>query len=535
MTSPRPYPPLTEAAPMARRPHWSAWLLPAFAVACWVLAVRHLSNDWYLNEQYHYGWFVPLLAAYLVKVRFERYPEPGRIPGAPGVCGILLVLALTSAFAMPLREANMEWRSMGWTLTAVAVAATLLAFWQAGGARWLRHFVFPVLFCFTSVPLFRQIEDPVMQWLMQRNAIVSVELLHWLGFGGSALGNLISLPNCTLGIDEACSGVRSLQSTLMLTLFLGELAALSRLRRLLLLLSGFAWALTTNVARTLSLAVIAAHRGSGTMEEWHDTAGYTVLLICAALVSATAWLLFRSSVKCDAQFPDRPPDFQAIAERFRLVASSAAAGLAILLAGFLLTEWWFRIHEQTVTQLASWSFRMPSGLAGFRDIAISPRVRTELRFDIWHGGKWKDDDGRRWQALYFRWMPGRNAVQTVAVHDPRACLAAAGMVELGALPQVIIEHDDIQLRFDAFHFRDGPQEVFVFNSLAEDVLRSEAKRSVIEDNSIHSRFAAALAGKRHLGQRRIEIAVWGATHAEVAEEEMRKLLDSQIVIEGRGH
>ena len=529
------HPPIGSTAPglaarktPAEADGWRAWLLPAFILACWTLAIRHLASDWTLNEQYHYGWLVPLLALYLVKVRFEQCPAPAPSQSRAGF--LLLLVALASFLSMPLREANMEWRSMGWWLAGLAATATLLGFWQTGGSRWLRHFIFPVLFFFTAVPLFRGIEENTMHWLMQRNATLSVEVLHWLGVDGHAKGNLITLPAGTLGVDEACSGIRSLQGTLMLTLFLGEILALSLPRRTALLMSGVFWALITNVFRTVWLGWIANRDGLHTMENWHDSAGYTVLAMCSAFVGATAWLLHRPA-------PPRPIasaapiDLAAIARRFREIAAPCAAGLGILLAGLVFTEVWFRIHEREDTPLPPWRFLLPSELPAFQITPITPRVRAELRFDEGCGGHWKDDAGLRWQALYFHWKPGRNAAQTAGVHDPRACLAAVGMEEIATLPRLEITRGDLRLPVDAYHFRDGAQDVFVFNCLIEDVRRGEAQTRVREDNTIASRFAAAFAGKRHRGQRRIEAAVWGTRDAATAEASFRKLIDARIQVE----
>ncbi len=506
-----------------------AWLFPAFVLACWALAIRHLSSDWTLNEQYHYGWLVPLLAIYLVKVRFEQCPAPA--PSASRAGLIILLIALASFVSMPLREANMQWRSMGWWLAGLAATVTLLGFWQAGGRRWLRHFIFPVMFFFTAVPLLRGIEENSMHWLMQRNATLAMEVLHWFGVDAVAKGNLITLPSGTLGVDEACSGIRSLQGTLMLTLFLGEILALSVPRRIALLFAGAFWALITNVERTVTLGWIANRDGLHTMEDWHDSAGYTVLAICSALVGATAWLLQRRARPKPVLPPSPAIDRAAIARRFREIAAPSAAGIGILLAGLLATEVWFRFHERGDTPLAPWRFRLPNDRATFQITPIAPRVRAELRFDEGYGGHWNDDAGLRWQALYFHWKPGRNAAQTVGVHDPRACLAAVGMEEIGTLPRFEITRGEIRLPVDAYHFRDGPRHVFVFNCLVEDVRRGEAQSRVREDNSISSRFLAALAGKRHRGQRRIEIAVWGAPDAATAEASFRRLLDAQIQVE----
>jgi hypothetical protein len=46
-----------------------------------------------------------------------------------------------------------------------------------------------------------------------------------------------------------------------------------------------------------------------------------------------------------------------------------------------------------------------------------------------------------------------------------------------------------------------------------------------------SRLAAVLAGRRDQGQRRLEIAVWGAPNAEIARVAFEELLRRQLVLE----
>jgi exosortase len=506
--------------------------MPAFVAACWALAVRHLATDWSFYEQYHYGWLVPLLALYLAKMRAEHLPRPGSAPRAGTAAAAIVALAVAAALSLPLREANTEWRTLGWWFSGLAVAATALGLWQLGGREWPRHFAFPLLFFFTAVPIFRQVEEPVMSWLMQRNATVSVEVLRWFGVAAEARGNLIALSGGTLGVDQACSGIRSLQGTLMLTLFLGEFLALKWPRRVVLLGAGFGFALLTNVVRTVALGFVAARDGLRAVDSWHDPAGYAVLAVCSVLVAATAWLLARG--RSAGAAGELALDFPKMAERSRRLAAPALVGLAVLAAAAVATEVWFRMHERSaVTPLVAWRFQLPKQQPGFEESPIPTRTRADLRCDIGYAGRWHDEAARRWQAFYFQWWPGKNAVQTVAVHDPRRCLAAVGMKGGDELPRVEFARGEIRLAFDAFEFLDGTQPVFVFNCLAEDVRRGEAHRSVREDNTIASRFSAALAGKRHLGQRRLEVAVWGAADAADARAAFLELLDRQLAAEAK--
>ncbi len=512
------------------RAAWPVWLLPIFALGCWALAVRHLSAEWTFNEQYQFGWLVPLLVAYLIKVRFESVPAASPAPRSWVINVALLLLAIASVLIMPIREANLDWRLVQWGLVGVAIAASLVCFWQMGGWPWVRHFTFPLLFFLIAVPIPRNLEEACMDRLMMNNTNLSVELLNWIGIDAMAQGNLIQLSTGTLGVDEACSGIRSLQSTLMLSLFLGEIFALSRLRRMILLAAGLGWALVSNVGRTSFLGAVSARDGLAAVDRWHDTAGFSVLALCAVAVTATAWILHRTSAQRDLLFAhSRVLDgFALIAARLRPAAAFAGVGLALLVTGLGLTKAWFDYRGRFLTQVADWEFRLPTHRTAFRDAPIAPRTRTILRYDEGFSGMWTGDEKDRWHAFYFRWLPERTVAQSMQMHDPRICLGRAGMELISELPPVTFERGNVSLVFDAYHFRDGAEELFVFNCLAEDVRSATGLRGALTTGSPRERIAAAVAGRRQAGQRRVELAVWDARDASAAAETLRSLLNEQI-------
>ena len=49
-----------------------------------------------------------------------------------------------------------------------------------------------------------------------------VEVLGWTGIPAIQHGNLIEVGTGTVGVSEACSGIRSFQTSLMISLFFGE-------------------------------------------------------------------------------------------------------------------------------------------------------------------------------------------------------------------------------------------------------------------------------------------------------------------------
>src|SRR5205823_7291993 len=90
-------------------------------------------------------------------------------------------------------------------------------------------------------------------------------------------GNLIRVSSGLVGVNEACSGVRSLQTALMIGLLFGKLKRLSVLRCFVLAAGAIAIALTANFCRAVFLVWIAATENISEVSRWHNLAGYTIV------------------------------------------------------------------------------------------------------------------------------------------------------------------------------------------------------------------------------------------------------------------
>ena len=248
-------------------------------------------------------------------------------------------------------------------------------------------------------------------------------------------------------------------------------------------------------------------------------------------VTLTGWLLGRGQVRGHAARRSAVGEEPQRAWSQRLAQSSGAAALGIILifAGWVGTEKWFRMQEASVTRVAGWSFKLPTQAARFEFVEQSKNVRGQLRYDFHSGGRWQDSSGRRWVAHYFRWEPGRNGVRSVLVHDPRVCLGASGKELVETLPGVIHRAGDTVLPFDAYWFRERGEDVFVFNCVAEDARRGPGHEREGGEVTMTSRLEAVRAGKRNLGQRRLEVAVWGARDATDAREAFEELLRERVI------
>jgi len=205
--------------------------------------------------------------------------------------GIISLLSL-----LPLRVfeiGNPDWRPLSWTHALIVVTITLLAIWWAGGRNWLRHFAFPVAFILVAVPWISPIEQPVVQGLMRGIAATATEALSLFGVPARVEGNLIRIGSGVVGVNEACSGVRALQTALMIGLLFGELKRFTIGRRGALVAVAIALSMFANFLRTLFLVWIAADQGIGTVDRWHDIAGYSIVALVFLGTMAVAAALGR--------------------------------------------------------------------------------------------------------------------------------------------------------------------------------------------------------------------------------------------------
>ena len=311
---------------------WTSWLPIAVFGVLWIDLIRLLSTQWETREQYAYGWFVPLFAAALLWRRWLDRPRAGlqdhrttgqQVRGPLSVVSgqwsrspVVRSLVVSGLVVLlPLRviyEINTDWPLISWVYTLIVVALTLYAFHLAGPpssvlcppssgpvvrrpwsvvSPWVRHFAFPVCFILVAVVWPYRIEKGLTQDLMQVVASLTVELLGWLDIPALQRGNLIELGTGTVGIDEACSGIRSFQSCLMAALLMGELYRLRLRPRLALVAIGITLGFCFNVMRTLLLSYQANQQGLGAIEKWHDPAGLTITVACFFCLWALAVLI----------------------------------------------------------------------------------------------------------------------------------------------------------------------------------------------------------------------------------------------------
>ena len=482
------------------------WLVPGLL---WLWLFAHLHVEWTLNPQYNYGWAVPFLALLLFYFRWQRRPGPDL--GARNNVMVRLSLAFTLALLFPIRvieEANPDWRFLSLVLALCVVDFSLLSLLRAGGANWLKHFAFPVCFPLVAVPWPVQVESFVVQTMMRAVAYVAVEIAGWFGVGAYQLGNVIQLRNGFVGVDEACSGVKTLQAGIMVALVLGELLQLRWSRRIALLALGCAWVFACNVFRATALVFVAANSGLDALARWHDTIGTAALIFGMTGMLGLAWLWKGQPPVAAASGPPRTftPQWGAL------------AWLILVFAG---PELWYRSHERQLVERPAWQISWPAEKDSIAALPIPDSTRVILRYDDAKTAVWEEPRGVRWWIFFARWQPQRAALQLVRSHSPEICLPAIGRTFRKAWPDVNVATGSMPLDFRSYEFEQNGRPLFVFVCIQDDKRAASGPADPGEWN-LAGRLRAAWQGKRNLGQRLLEIAVSGFDDFAAASEALAK-------------
>jgi len=263
------------------------YILWAFLAGSFTFAyfpVLHgMVNLWSRSEDQSHGFFIVPLSLYVVWLKKEKLVNTPIVPSAWGGClmAFALLLYLLARFA---------------DITTVA-AYSILPLIAGGciylfGVRIFRECQFPIAFLVFMMPIPEQIYTFLTNPLQIIVSISSVWLASLANIPILRTGSVIQLPDHTLQVVAACSGLRSLLTILTLTSIFGYLTLKSNLLRVTLLVSSLPTALLVNIIRVFAM-IIAFHYfnfdlTTGTV---HTVFGLVIFLLALQIVAMTKGVL----------------------------------------------------------------------------------------------------------------------------------------------------------------------------------------------------------------------------------------------------
>jgi len=232
--------------------------------------ILQLINVWWTRDDYSHGFFVIPLALYMFWVKRKE------------------LLALTSSplwigfpiFFLGILSYSISFTVKFNTLTHISIIVIILGLLLSFlGWRLTKGVLFPVLFLLFMFPI------PEAYYILITNPLklivtkISVQLIYLFGIPVYVEGNLLFLSNTQLAVTEACSGIRSLYSYLMLGCIFAVISKQLR-TKIVLIVSTVFLAVMINVFRVTITGILASYVGAKASEGFfHEFSGIVLFAV----------------------------------------------------------------------------------------------------------------------------------------------------------------------------------------------------------------------------------------------------------------
>jgi exosortase len=243
------------------------------AVAMCVPALLRLSYLWSGSQFYGHAWALPVTAAYVAwgeRAKLRRALADLRPPR------LGFVVALGAATLEVLAFIG-DVRFVAGLAVPVVLAATA---WALGGWPLLRPLLLPFGFLALMVPPPRFVMFELLFRLKLFVTEVAVTWLHMAGVTVVAEGNKVVLPEQTLFVADACSGLTSVITLLPLSCIVAYFLSHGTWRRVAVVLSVFPLAIGANILRVIVTVYLVTWLGGeaaqGLLHESFGLASFTL-------------------------------------------------------------------------------------------------------------------------------------------------------------------------------------------------------------------------------------------------------------------
>jgi len=172
-----------------------------FILAYWPAFIILNTKYSAIDSYYSHGYLIPFVSAFIIWHKRNKLKNMVVVPCRAGlwVLGAGLLLYIFGSW---------------WYVNFVAASSMIIVLGGLSlylfGKKITREFVFPLLFLFFMIPLPKIVIIYITFWLKLVAATSATKLVTLMGLPATVRGAFIVLPNTTLEVSNACSGLRSL-------------------------------------------------------------------------------------------------------------------------------------------------------------------------------------------------------------------------------------------------------------------------------------------------------------------------------------
>lgn len=266
---------------------WStiAWVSVLLGI-CYAPVLFALVRQWVDDADMGHAFAVPIFAAYIA------WQKRGRIENllpSPNWWG----LAIMAWAALQLYIATLGAELfLARTSFVISIIGAVLLF---GGAKYLKIFKFPLFLLFFMVPIPAVIYTQITFPLQLFASSVAEKTIDLLQIPVIREGNVLFLPQQTLNVVEACSGIRSLLTLTFLSLIYGYFCEKRTWVRAVLFFATIPIAILANAGRVTFTGVVSQFNPDLAEGWFHEAQGWVIFMIGLTILVGLHQLIVRTT------------------------------------------------------------------------------------------------------------------------------------------------------------------------------------------------------------------------------------------------
>src|SRR5262245_10841688 len=243
--------------------------------------LRHLVRQWNNDADMGHGFFVPIVAGFIV---WQKREELIALKTKPNWWGLVLVIWGGIQLTIATLGTELFTARIAFLMTLIGVI------WTLCGIPMLKKLTFPLLLLFFMIPIPAVIYNTITFKLQLLASHLAEDALTLLNVPVAREGNVLELPNQKLQVVEACSGIRSLLSLTFLSLVYGYFFERRTWVRVVLFFSTIPIAIVANGSRVTATAVVTLIKAELAEGFFHEAQGWVIFMV--ALVFLIVWHQF---------------------------------------------------------------------------------------------------------------------------------------------------------------------------------------------------------------------------------------------------
>lgn len=517
------------------------WMFLGVVIASswgWLLYSSHYF--WSPDSYYNYGWIVPVLAGYILYRRVDGARFVPEVAFSRARLGWLIAgLVVSMVFVALIRlvvAVDPFWRLPLWAYALVMVGITCFSLLLITGWKGCRQLAFPILFLLLALPWPMTVETTIIQSLTHWVTELTVIAVNLVGYPAESMGNTILIGDIHVGVDEACSGIRSLQTLVMVAFFLGEYSAFGTLKRMVLIAGSVVIALFMNGIRAIVLTMVTVKGTPEQFDFWHDTLG-NINAVAGALLLFGLTELISYFLKSDGR--TTPVQTIPVARLQPPLAAGLVSFTAIgFLASALLVNGYYLLRERNFEPLPALALQWPEdGSVQHEPVDFSQRTIDQLQCDYAAQANVRWSFGMQASVIHYGYT-GEDLMASLAGfgHSPLICMTSIGARLVEQKPQVPVSVQGLPWTANHYEFaidRPGrkPQAVQVFWLVWEPLQMGLSSQAIDNRSGWSNRLAPVLHGRRDFGRQVLLVYINGDFGDDFIRRKFQDLLDRITVLE----